>query len=72
MATEVLMLNFNRKKGKLYYISNDGDLVEMDAATKDKTLIPGSQVKKLKGYLYFLNKNGNIARVRMRNHSRSS
>ncbi len=67
MATEVLELNFNRKRGKLYYINSDGYLVEMDVTTKETTIIPGPRIKKSKGYLYFLNKEGNIARAKMKN-----
>ena len=72
MATEVLVLNFNRKKGKIYYVNSDGELVEMDRITKDKTIIPGSRAEKCKGYFYFLNKEGNIARAKMKNQPEGS
>ena len=67
MAEEVLVLNFNRKKENIYYVNSDGELVEMDRITRDKTIIPGSRVNKCRGYFYFLNKEGNIARAKMRN-----
>jgi len=67
--TEIALLNFTRKKGKLYYLNHNGNVVEMDAATKEKTVVATPNVKKQKGYLYFLNKNGNVARVKVNNVS---
>jgi len=67
MSTEVAILNFNRQKGKLYYVNSSGNLVEMEPNSKKKTVVARPEVRKLKGYLYFLNRNGNIARAKMKN-----
>ena len=67
MPTEVAILNFNRQKGKLYYINNGGDLVEMDPSSKKKIVVARPGITKVQGYLYFLNRNGNIARAKMKN-----
>lgn len=67
--TEITLLNVTRKKGKLYYLNRNGNVVEMDAATKEKTLVATPNIKKQSGYLYFLNKNGNVARVKVSNVS---
>ena len=69
MKTEIAFLNVTRKKGKLYYLNRSGNLVEMDAATKEKTVVATLNIKKESGYLYFLNKNGNVARVKVNNVS---
>ena len=67
MSTEVAILHFNRKKGKLYYINSGGNLVEMDPSSKEKTIVARPGITKVQGYLYFLNRNGNIARAKMKN-----
>ena len=67
MATEVAILNFKRNKGKLYYVNGDGNLVEMDPTSKAKTVVVRPGITKVRGFLYFLNKKGNIARAKMKN-----
>ena len=67
MRTEVAVLNFKRKKGKLYYVNSEGNLVEMDPPTKEKIVVSEPKIEKLKGYFYFLNKQGNISQVKMKN-----
>lgn len=67
MQTEVVLLNFKRKKGKLYFINRQGNLVEMDTVSHKKKLVATPGITKEKGFFYFLNKKGNIARFRPRN-----
>jgi len=67
MATEVAILNFKRQQSKLYYVNSDGNLVEMDTVSKAKTVVARPGITKVRGYLYFLNKRGNIARAKMKN-----
>ena len=69
MATEIKILNFKRKKGKLYFISKNGDLVEMIPGTSSKKVVVHTGIQKQRGYLYFLNKKGNIGKAKMKNFS---
>ncbi|MDN5201188.1 hypothetical protein QQ008_07440 [Fulvivirgaceae bacterium BMA10] len=66
--TVVKKLNFKRKKGMLYYIDKNGNLVEFNRKTKAKNVVVRSNITWDKGYLYFLDKNGDISRARMENN----
>lgn len=66
-SVEVAILNFQKKNNKLYFISKNGNLVEMDPVTYQKEVVATPRIKKMKGYFYFLNKKGNIARFKPQN-----
>ena len=66
--TIVKKLNFKRKKGMLYYIDKNGNLVEFNRKSKAKNVVVRSNITKTKGYLYYLDKNGNISKSRMKNN----
>lgn len=64
----VKQLNYQRKKGMLYFINQDGDLAEIKPKTKHQKVVVRTGITKENGYLYFLDKQGNVAKTKMRNH----
>lgn len=68
MITEVAVIRFKKRKGKLYYVNRQGNLVEMDPVNKEKSVVASPGIEKKRGYLYFLNREGNIAQAKLRNH----
>lgn len=63
--TIVKKLNFQRKKGMLYHIDKEGNLVERKPRSKVKTVVVRSRITKQRGYFYFPDKQGNISKAEM-------
>ena len=64
----VLELNYKRTPGMLYCLNKDGDLMEIKPKTGNRKIVASTGITKESGYLYFLDKQGNISKVKMRNN----
>ncbi len=68
MIQIVKELNFEGRKGMLYAINKDGELIETKPGTKGSgRVILSIGIEGEKGYLYFLNSEGNVSWKKMRN-----
>ena len=63
---KVLKLGIKKKnKTHIYFISKGGKVSSYDKLTEKKTVLSNDTVKRAKGYLYFVDGDGDVSRSKM-------
>lgn len=62
-STVVANTNIQREKGCHYYCDGQGDVLKLNRATKEKGVAIANAFTPEKGFFYFINDGGNVAKT---------